>query len=464
MHVKLVAEVGVGTVAAGVAKAKSDVVLISGHDGGTGAARSPRSSTPACPGSSAWRRRSRPSCSRAARPHRRAGRRAVEDRARCRHRRAARRRGVRLRHRAAGGVGLHHDAASATSTRARSASPRRTPSCASASPASRSSWSTSSSSSPRRCASYSPRSGSASIEEAVGRVACSTPCPPSTLQGARARPDPDPGRAAAGPPTDRVWRQPQDHGLERALDHKLHGACAEAIATGRRSRSSCAIGNVDRSVGTLLGYGITKATARRACRTARSGSPSTGSAGQSFGAFVPRGVTMRARSATPTTTWPRACRAARSWCGRRRRLAASRPRTRSSPATSSSTAPRAARCFVRGQVGERFCVRNSGRQRRGRGCRRPRLRVHDRRARRRARPDRAQLRAPACRAGSPMSTIPTGACAARSTTSSSTSSRSTGTTAATCTTSCARITSRRARRWPSGCSPSWDTALASSSR
>ena len=37
VHVKLVAEVGVGTVAAGVAKAKSDVVLISGHDGGTGA-------------------------------------------------------------------------------------------------------------------------------------------------------------------------------------------------------------------------------------------------------------------------------------------------------------------------------------------------------------------------------------------------------------------------------------------
>jgi len=37
VHVKLVAEVGVGTVAAGVAKAHSDVVLISGHDGGTGA-------------------------------------------------------------------------------------------------------------------------------------------------------------------------------------------------------------------------------------------------------------------------------------------------------------------------------------------------------------------------------------------------------------------------------------------
>ncbi len=37
IHVKLVAEVGVGTVAAGVAKAHSDVVLISGYDGGTGA-------------------------------------------------------------------------------------------------------------------------------------------------------------------------------------------------------------------------------------------------------------------------------------------------------------------------------------------------------------------------------------------------------------------------------------------
>ena len=42
IHVKLVAEVGVGTVAAGVAKAHADVVLISGHDGGTGA--SPESS------------------------------------------------------------------------------------------------------------------------------------------------------------------------------------------------------------------------------------------------------------------------------------------------------------------------------------------------------------------------------------------------------------------------------------
>ncbi len=37
IHVKLVSEVGVGTVAAGVSKAHADVVLVSGHDGGTGA-------------------------------------------------------------------------------------------------------------------------------------------------------------------------------------------------------------------------------------------------------------------------------------------------------------------------------------------------------------------------------------------------------------------------------------------
>jgi glutamate synthase (NADPH/NADH) large chain len=37
IHVKLVSQVGIGTVAAGVAKAKADVILVSGHDGGTGA-------------------------------------------------------------------------------------------------------------------------------------------------------------------------------------------------------------------------------------------------------------------------------------------------------------------------------------------------------------------------------------------------------------------------------------------
>ncbi len=57
VHVKLVSAVGVGTVAAGVAKAGADVVLISGHDGGRVRARSTRSSMPGPRGSSGSPRR-----------------------------------------------------------------------------------------------------------------------------------------------------------------------------------------------------------------------------------------------------------------------------------------------------------------------------------------------------------------------------------------------------------------------
>ena len=63
ISVKLAAEAGVGTVAAGVVKAHADHIVIAGHDGGTGA--SPQSSlvsAPACRGSSGWPRRSRRSC------------------------------------------------------------------------------------------------------------------------------------------------------------------------------------------------------------------------------------------------------------------------------------------------------------------------------------------------------------------------------------------------------------------
>ena len=63
ISVKLVAEVGVGTVAAGVSKAHSDVVLISGHDGGTGASPRRPSSMPGSPGNWAWQRPSKRWCS-----------------------------------------------------------------------------------------------------------------------------------------------------------------------------------------------------------------------------------------------------------------------------------------------------------------------------------------------------------------------------------------------------------------
>ncbi len=111
VHVKLVAEVGVGTVAAGVSKAHADVVLISGHDGGTG--RAPLTSLKHAGGP--WElglaETQQTLLLNGLRDQdRRPGRRPDEDGARRRRRGAAGRGGVRLRDRTAGGVGLHHDA------------------------------------------------------------------------------------------------------------------------------------------------------------------------------------------------------------------------------------------------------------------------------------------------------------------------------------------------------------------
>jgi glutamate synthase (NADPH) large chain len=85
----------------------------------------------------------------------------------------------------------------------------------------------------------------------------------------------------------------QDHGLERSLDATtLIPACRPALERTVPVRLALPIRNVNRTVGTMLGYEITS-------RRGGSGLPDdtiqvhfTGSAGQSFGAFVPRGVTF----------------------------------------------------------------------------------------------------------------------------------------------------------------------------
>ncbi len=111
VHVKLVAEVGVGTVAAGVSKAHADVVLISGHDGGTGASPLTSIKHAGIPWELGLAETQQVLLlNRPPRPHRRAGGRPAEDRPRRRDRGAARRRGVRLRDRRARRLGLHHDA------------------------------------------------------------------------------------------------------------------------------------------------------------------------------------------------------------------------------------------------------------------------------------------------------------------------------------------------------------------
>jgi glutamate synthase (ferredoxin) len=84
----------------------------------------------------------------------------------------------------------------------------------------------------------------------------------------------------------------QDHGLDKALDNELIAQCQPALEHGARVSLNLPIRNVNRTVGTMLGYEVTK-------RYGGGGLPDdtiqlhfTGSAGQSFGAFVPRGITL----------------------------------------------------------------------------------------------------------------------------------------------------------------------------
>jgi glutamate synthase (ferredoxin) len=84
----------------------------------------------------------------------------------------------------------------------------------------------------------------------------------------------------------------QDHGLADALDNRLIERCRDAIERQQPVSLSLPIRNVNRTVGTMLGYQITK-------RHGADGLPDdtirlhfAGSAGQSFGAFLPRGITL----------------------------------------------------------------------------------------------------------------------------------------------------------------------------
>jgi glutamate synthase (ferredoxin) len=95
-----------------------------------------------------------------------------------------------------------------------------------------------------------------------------------------------------GPEVGRYCQIPQDHGIEKSLDvTTLLDLCQPAIEKGESVRATLPIRNVNRVVGTVLGHEITKRH--------WDGLPEDtvqlhfqGSAGQSFGAFVPKGVTL----------------------------------------------------------------------------------------------------------------------------------------------------------------------------
>jgi glutamate synthase (NADPH/NADH) large chain len=150
----------------------------------------------------------------------------------------------------------------------------------------------------------------------------------------------------------------QDHGLDRALDHAFLDQCRPAIEHGSPVKADLEVTNVDRTVGTLLGYQITERHGAEGLPEGTIDLTFRGSAGQSFGAFVPKGVTMR--------LWGDA----NDYLGKGLsggRIIVRPPEASTFAAEDNIVAGNvilygatAGEVFLRGQVGERFCVRNSG--------------------------------------------------------------------------------------------------------
>jgi glutamate synthase (NADPH) large chain len=150
----------------------------------------------------------------------------------------------------------------------------------------------------------------------------------------------------------------QDHGLEAALDQALIAECAEAIEHGTPVRLAFPIRNVNRTVGTMLGSTVTRRHGAAGLPDGTIDVALRGSAGQSFGAFVPAGITLRLEGD------------ANDYLGKGLsggRLVVHPDRSATFLAEENVIAGNvvaygatSGEIFVRGVVGERFCVRNSG--------------------------------------------------------------------------------------------------------
>ncbi|SPL98494.1 Glutamate synthase [NADPH] large chain [[Actinomadura] parvosata subsp. kistnae] len=158
----------------------------------------------------------------------------------------------------------------------------------------------------------------------------------------------------AGTPLRRTVEQ--DHGLQHALDNTLIQLAEGAINDGTPVTLELPIRNVNRTVGTMLGYQVTKRYGGKGLPDNTIDISFTGSAGNSFGAFVPRGITLRLTGD------------ANDYLGKG--LSGGRITVRphdEAPLDGHIIAGNVAlygatsgEVFVRGVVGERFCVRNSG--------------------------------------------------------------------------------------------------------
>ena len=150
----------------------------------------------------------------------------------------------------------------------------------------------------------------------------------------------------------------QDHGLSKALDNKLIEICQPALQKGELVRAQFEIRNVNRTVGTMLGSQITRKYGGSGLPTGTIELTFNGTAGQSFGAFIPQGLTLRLEGDTNDYL-------GKGLSGgkivirpdRKAKFESSLNVIAGNVAAYGATS---GTLFVRGLVGERFCVRNSG--------------------------------------------------------------------------------------------------------
>jgi glutamate synthase (NADPH/NADH) large chain len=150
----------------------------------------------------------------------------------------------------------------------------------------------------------------------------------------------------------------QEHGLELALDQTLIELCEGALLDGAPVRLEMKVRNVNRTVGTMLGSMVTRRYGPDGLPPGTVDITFRGSGGQSFGAFLPRGVTLRVFGDTNDYTGK----------GLSGGIVAVRPDERAPFAAEHNViagnvigyGATGGEIYLRGVVGERFCVRNSG--------------------------------------------------------------------------------------------------------
>ncbi len=159
---------------------------------------------------------------------------------------------------------------------------------------------------------------------------------------------------------DMYCTQGQDHGLDQALDNELIAYARPALESGEPVLIDLPIRNVNRTVGTMLGHEVTKRYGGAGLPTDTIQVHFTGSAGQSFGAFVPSGITLRLEGDANDYF-------GKGLSGGRLVLRPPRDTHPDFVAEQNVVAGNVilygatgGEAYLRGLVGERFCVRNSG--------------------------------------------------------------------------------------------------------